>query len=231
MTALLQQPSATPSAAGPPIEDASPDRPRPPARARMAGAAALATATSSMALSPLFDNGTWFWPAMAAVAAVATAGMAARVLRAPSPLVVLAQAATLLAVVAHQVARDESYLGVVPGPDAFARMGEALAAALDEVAVVSAPAPTTPLLVALSVAGVGAIALVVDAMAVTGRWAAAAGLPLLTLYAVPAAVVPDGVPWPLFVIGAVGYLFLLLADGRQRIGRGAGSSGPVAGPA
>ena len=56
-------------------------------------------------------------------------------------------------------------------------------------------------------------------MAVTGRWAAAAGLPLLTLYAVPAAVVPDGVPWPLFVIGAVGYLFLLLADGRQRIGR------------
>ncbi len=219
MTALLQQPSATPSAAGPPIEDASPDRPRPPARARMAGAAALATATSSMALSPLFDNGTWFWPAMAAVVAVATAGMTARVLRAPSPLVVLAQAATLLAVVANQIARDESYLGVVPGPDAFARMGEALAAALDEVAVVSAPAPTTPLLVALSVAGVGAIALVVDAMAVTGRWAAAAGLPLLTLYAVPAAVVTDGVPWPLFVIGAVGYLFLLLADGRQRIGR------------
>ncbi len=98
-------------------------------------------------------------------------------------------------------------------------MGEALAAALEEVAVVSAPAPTTPLLVALSVAGVGAIALVVDALAVTGRWAAAAGLPLLALYAVPAAVVPDGVPWPLFVIGAVGYLFLLLADGRQRIGR------------
>ena len=141
MTALLQQPSATPSAAGPPIEDASSDRPRPPARARMAGAAALATATSSMALSPLFDNGTWFWPAMAAVVAVATAGMTARVLRAPSLLVVLAQAATLLAVVANQVARDESYLGVVPGPDAFARMGEALAAALEEVAVVSAPGP------------------------------------------------------------------------------------------
>ena len=219
MTALIQQPSATPSAAGPPIEDASSDRPRPPARGRMAGAAALATATSSMALSPLFDNGTWFWPAMAAVAAVATAGMAARVLRAPSLLVVLAQAATLLAVVAQQVARDESYLGMIPGPDAFARMGEALAAALKEVAVVSPPAPTSPLLVALSVAGVGAIALVVDALAVTGRWAAAAGLPLLALYAVPAAVVPDGVPWPLFVIGACGYLFLLLADGRQRIGR------------
>ena len=70
----------------------------------------------------------------------------------------------------------------VPGPDAFARMGEALAAALEEVAVVSAPAPTTPLLVALSVAGVGAIALVVDAVggdrALGGRRRAAAPRPV-----------------------------------------------------
>ena len=198
---------------------ARPMRQRPPARARMAGAAALATAASSMALAPVFDNGSWFWPAMAAVVAVATSGMVARILRAPGPLVVVAQGASLLGVVAHQVAADQAILGILPGPAAFTRMADVLAAALDEVAAVSAPAPTTALLVALVVGGVGAMAVVVDALAVTGRWVALAGLPLLGLYVVPAAVVPDGVPWPLFVIGAVGYLLLLLVDGRQRIGR------------
>jgi len=185
----------------------------------MAGAAALATATASMALSPVFEDGAWFWSAMAAVAAVTAAGITARVLRAPWPLVLLAQAATLLAVLAHQAAREVAYLGFLPGPAALGRLGDVLAAAFDEVAVVAAPAPATPLLVALAVGGVGAVALVVDALAVTGRWAAIAGLPLLGVYAVPAAVVPDGVPWPLFVIGAIGYLVLLLTDGRQRLGR------------
>ena len=64
------------------------------------------------------------------------------------------------------------------------------------------------------VGGVALIAWAVDAIAVSGRRAALAGIPLLALYLVPATVLPDGVPWPLFLAAGVGWLLLLLEDGR-----------------
>jgi hypothetical protein len=69
------------------------------------------------------------------------------------------------------------------------------------------------------VAGVGAVAVAVDALAVTWRHATLAGLPLFVLYLVPAAVLPDGVPWPLFALAAIGWILLQLADGRDRLSR------------
>ena len=49
----------------------------------------------------------------------------------------------------------------------------------------------------------------------SARWP---GLPLLLLFAVPAAVLPDGLGWWPFALGAAGWLGLLLA------GCGAGSA-------
>ena len=54
------------------------------------------------------------------------------------------------------------------------------------------PVPVSTGLVLLTTAGVGAVALVVDLIAVVLDRAAVAGLPLLALFAVPAAVLPEG---------------------------------------
>ena len=69
----------------------------------------------------------------------------------------------------------------------------------------------------LVVIGVAAIAWVVDAVAVTWRQATLAGIPLLALYLVPAIVLPEGVPWPLFLLAGAGWLLLLLTDGRREL--------------
>ncbi len=81
------------------------------------------------------------------------------------------------------------------------------------------PVPTHDGLVLIATVGVAAIALVVDLFAVTMRRAAVAGLPLLALFAVGTSVAKHGAGWLAFVIGATGYLWLLLADARDRLAR------------
>ena len=54
-------------------------------------------------------------------------------------------------------------------------------------------------------------------LAVSLRRPAVAGLPLLAVYCVPAAVLPDGLPWVYFVLAALGYLLLVGADAADRV--------------
>ena len=67
------------------------------------------------------------------------------------------------------------------------------------------------------VGGVLLIGLAVDALAVTFRSAAPAGLPLLALYSVAAGLSGGGASWLWFLLAAAGYLLLLLAEGRDRL--------------
>jgi transglutaminase-like putative cysteine protease len=83
----------------------------------------------------------------------------------------------------------------------------------------AAPVTAVTGITMLATAGVVLIAVLVDTFAVTMRRPAVAGLPLLGLYAVPAAVAPDGVSWQSFVLGAAGFLALLLAESRERVSR------------
>src|SRR5690606_36481832 len=71
----------------------------------------------------------------------------------------------------------------------------------------------------LTVGGIGLIAILVDLFAVRLRRAALAGLPLLALFSVPAAVIRDPIAWPVVLVAGLGYIGLLLSDGRERIGR------------
>ncbi|MGZ6804405.1 MAG: DUF3488 domain-containing protein, partial [Nocardioidaceae bacterium] len=79
--------------------------------------------------------------------------------------------------------------------------------------------PTSDGLVLLSAAGVGAVAVAVDLLAVVLERAAVAGLPLLLLFVVPSSVVPGGLGDLPFVLGALGWLGLLLVEGSERVGR------------
>ncbi|HMA45630.1 MAG TPA: DUF3488 domain-containing protein, partial [Frankiaceae bacterium] len=191
----------------------------------------LATLLCATTLTPLFDGlGWWFGPAIGAtVVAVACAGLARR-LRLPlvlHPVLLLAGLAAYATVVC---APGTAWAGMVPTGrtvDALRVLADAGGA---DVRGLAAPVPERPGLVLFVVVGVYAVAALVDLLAVTARRAALAGLPLLGLFAVPAAVLPSGVGAVPFLLGGGGYVALLLAEGRHAVGRWGRPLSPAAGP-
>ena len=133
-------------------------------------------------------------------------------------MTVAVQALVTLMLLTLFFAREQAIAGIVPGPDAFRHFGELLQAGGDDVGRYSIPAPLSPGIRLMLVGGVVVIGLAVDALAVTFRSAAPAGLPLLALYSVAAGLSEGGgASWLWFVLAAAGYLVLLLAEGRDRL--------------
>lgn len=184
---------------------------------RLAVAAAGATVLSALCLGPLFESQKWLLPMLATVAVVSVSGVLSRRAGAPRPVVPLLQLVTLSLWLGVLYSGGSGKWGFLPDREwalALYRLG---AEGFGAISRYAAPVPDVPSLVALTVAGVALVALAVDFLAATLRQAPWAGLPLLVMYAVPTAVVPGGVTWLLFVLVAVGYLWLLVADGRERL--------------
>ena len=186
-------------------------------RPRLTFVAALATLFAALSLSAAFDNGSWFWPVVAAIAAGALGCALGRRIGLPRLVVPLLGLAAVIVVVTWLDARDVAVLGFIPGPGALRVLDDLVRDGLDGIRRYATPAPTDPGLVLLAALGVGFVAVVVDTLAVGYRSAALAGGPLLVLYAVPLTVVHGGVPVLLFVFAAVGWLALMLAEGRERL--------------
>ncbi|WP_169978490.1 DUF3488 and transglutaminase-like domain-containing protein [Microbispora sp. H10836] len=182
-------------------------------------AAGLATAAVTVTLYPLFEGGSWFWSCVGAVLVTTLAGAAASRLGA-RPWV--APAVTPVAVLLYLTAvftPEEAWLRAVPTRDSVVRLAELLGSGFDDIQRFAAPVPDQPGITLLTAAGVALIALLVDVFAVRLRRAALAGLPLLALFTVPAAVMTEPIGWPAFVVAAFGYIGLLVTDGRERLSR------------
>ncbi|WP_128376065.1 transglutaminase TgpA family protein [Streptomyces cavernae] len=206
-------------------------------RARLALCATLATLLAACAMLPLVSPATWYLQAAAMLAVQTGVGAATRRVPLARPLTVASQALVTLMMLTVSFAREQSLIGLVPGPEAFQRFGELLQAGAEDVSRYSTPAPLSPGIRLMLVGGVLVIGLLVDALAVTFRSAAPAGLPLLALYSVAAGLSDGGAGWVWFVLAAAGYLVLLLAEGRDRLsqwgrvfGGGARAPGPGPGP-
>jgi transglutaminase-like putative cysteine protease len=187
-------------------------------RIRMTIMAGLATLAGTAGLHPLFARGTWFWSGLGAVLAVAAGGVLMRRLRAPAIVSTLGGLALLHFYLTAHFAAGEAWLGFVPTPSSLGRLGDLYGDGWDAANRYAAPVPLVPGIALLSATGIGLVAAAVDLLAVRLRRAAPAGLPLLAMYSVPAAVRDESIGWFAFGIGAMGFLALLVADSRERVG-------------
>jgi transglutaminase-like putative cysteine protease len=183
------------------------------------GAAVLAPLLVAASLSTLVEGVMWFLEVVLVVGALALAGFGARRVARHPVVPVLAQLAALLLMLTWLFAGPEALLGLVPGVGSTARLLQVGADGLQVTREVAAPAPAEAGVLLLVTAGIGAVALLVDLLAVGLRRPAVAGLPLLAVYCVPAALARGGLDWYWFVLAGAGYLVLVASDAGDRVSR------------
>ncbi|MEV0452990.1 DUF3488 and transglutaminase-like domain-containing protein [Streptomyces sp. NPDC050600] len=186
-------------------------------RGRLTLAAFGATLLASAALLPLVKPATWIFTAALVLGLQSAIGTITRRVPLARPLTIGAQAVVTLLVLTVFFAREQAVIGLLPGPEVFTTFGTLFQAGVDDVGTYAIPAPDTAGIRLLLVVGVAAVGLLVDALAVTFRSSAPAGLPLLALYSVAAGLSGGGAGWLYFLLAAAGYLLLLLAEGRDRL--------------
>ncbi|UCM87385.1 transglutaminaseTgpA domain-containing protein [Streptomyces marincola] len=188
-------------------------------RARVAGAAWLATLASAAALLPLIDGSDWLVQTSVLLAVQSGIGVLLRWRGMPAAGTVAVQVLASLLMLTMVSVPEHAAAGILPGPAALDALGQLLADGADDISRYVAPAPATDGIRLMVFGGVLFVGLLVDLLAGPLRGAAAAGLPLLALYSVAAGVAQDDGGWPYFLTAAAGYLVLLLAEGRDRLGR------------
>jgi transglutaminase-like putative cysteine protease len=230
-SALLERPAVAPAPGGP-------DAPEPGSGAVSSASfgvgliAAVATLLTATGMSRVFEGfGWWFLPCAGAVLTAAVCGLLGRLARVP--LLMLPVVYGLgLAIYVPAVSAPDTRVGPLPSSASWTALTDLLSIGTGDVRRLAVPVPERPGLVLLVVLGVYAVACAVDVISTRLRSPATAGLPLLALLAVPAAIVPGDVGLVPFVLGAVGYLLLLGVDGRRSLSqRASGAVIPVpAGP-
>ncbi|MEU3652652.1 DUF3488 and transglutaminase-like domain-containing protein [Streptomyces sp. NPDC032161] len=205
-------------------------------RGRLTLCAVAATLMAACSMLPLVEPAVWILPAAILLAMQAGAGALIRRAPVPRTLVVVAQALVALVLLTLVFAREQAVAGVLPGPEAVQRLAHLLVSGAEDVGRYATPAPATDGIRLMLIGGVLLVGLLVDALAVTFRSAAPAGLPLLALFSVAAGLSEGGADWLWFLLAAGGYLLLLLAEGRDRLSQwgrvfsgGAGARGGAGG--
>lgn len=131
----------------------------------------------------------------------------------------LAYLVALLLGITWWYALPEAWLGVLPGPESVRRLVELLGQGGTTMVESASPVADTPGMRLIAVGGLGLVAWIADLIAVLLRRPAVAGLPLLAVYCVPAALAPGGLAWWWFVLAGIGYLLLIASDSGDRVSR------------
>jgi transglutaminase-like putative cysteine protease len=197
-------------------------------RVRLTIVGALASGLAVLSLAPVTEERAWVVPAALAITIVAALGLGLRRLGVPLPLVILGQLVGLVLWLGVLVAGDVAWFGVVPTMAWVRRMSIVFVDGIIAVFQYAAPVTVTRGILLLLVGGAGLVALLVDFFAVGLRRVPFTGLALGAVYAVSASTAPGGLAWYWFVLPAVGYLAILVAEGRTRVVRWGRSAGPSA---
>jgi transglutaminase-like putative cysteine protease len=198
--------TASPSAAKPAPSDA-PAR-RVPWVATLA--AGLAVLLAGGPVTAVVQGGSWFGYALVAVVVVVAVALLLH--RFGAVVTVIGQSAAVLVVVTIFFA-DGALLGFLPGPAAFGHFGALVAGAGQQIDTSTAPVAATPEILFLTTVAFGLLTVGVHVAAVSAGAPAAAGVPLLAVFAVPAALADQLLPWWAMAGAAAGFGLLLVAAG------------------
>jgi transglutaminase-like putative cysteine protease len=178
-------------------------------------AAGIATLFASTSLTSVVSGWAWFGYLLVAVVLIASTGLALRSLRAPTIVVGLGQLLVLLFLITGAFTTS-GILKIIPGPAALEELQGVLGASAEQIRVGLPPVESTPPILCLVTIAIGLVAVLVDTLAVAASAPAATGLVLLCVYAVPAALAEDMLPWWTFLLGAGAFAALLAVDGNHR---------------
>ncbi|MEU4624408.1 DUF3488 and transglutaminase-like domain-containing protein [Actinoplanes sp. NPDC023801] len=186
-------------------------------RRRLGLVAAAATLLAAAPLSAIFESWTWIAQCVLTVALIEGAAMATRTFRFPTWAQVLSMILALALALTWLFPSGKEI--IIPTPDTLAHFAELIRQAGEDTRSYGVPVPDRDGLLFVAVLGVGAVVIVVDLLTAVFRRPALAGLPMLAIYSIPVAVYLDSVPAIPFVVGASGFLWLLVADNVDRVRR------------
>ncbi|GAA1943799.1 DUF3488 and transglutaminase-like domain-containing protein [Amycolatopsis minnesotensis] len=178
-------------------------------------AAGFATVCAATSLTGVVSGAAWLGYVIVAVVLVGCTGLALRSIRTPTPVVGLAQIAVLTFMVIG-VFTDRGIAAIFPGPAAFSQLSDVLTSAFEQIRTGLPPVEASPPILCLVTIAIGLVAILVDTLAVAAAAPAATGLVLLCVYAVPAALSDNMLPWWTFLLGAAAFAALLAVDGNHR---------------
>lgn len=190
---------------------------------RLALVGGSATMLTSLCLTPLFKiSSPWFGRAFFIVVVIVAIGVALRHIeiagrRTPASVVVLVQLGWVAWVSLRMADASTFVRHVVPTRASVAALADQIHQSFAVMNQYAAPIPDDRNIVVLTAVTVSLVGVLVDLVTAGLRQGASAGLPLLAVYAIPAAVLPAGLGVVAFLGPAVGYLLLLATEGSLRI--------------
>jgi len=178
-------------------------------------AAGVATLCAATSVTSVVAGLAWFGYLFVAVLLIGAAGLALRSLQVPTILVGLGQLLVLLFLITGAFT-THGILQIIPGPEAFSEIGTTLSAAAEQIRVGLPPVEGSQPILCLVTILIGLVAVLVDTLTVAAAAPAATGLVLLCVYAVPAALSEEMLPWWTFLLGGAAFAGLLAVDGNHR---------------
>ena len=182
-------------------------------------AGAIATVVTLIGAMPLLTSPAWYWKLLGLALVICAAGSVTRLRLLPAVAAALTYVAGLLIYLNQLFAGPESVARIVPTRASLRHLWTLAGQGIGE-RIYAPPVPGTHGAVLLAAGGIGLMAIAADLMAVRLRSPAIAGLPLLALFSVPITTsAKQGAAGATitFCLGIAGYLWLLAADGRERL--------------
>ncbi|HKE69200.1 MAG TPA: transglutaminaseTgpA domain-containing protein [Nocardioidaceae bacterium] len=177
----------------------------------------VATLCAAAMLAPLTSSKRYLVIGAIGAAAVSITGALLRSRRAHVLVVLLAELVVALEWLVLTFARSEAFLGFIPGPDAISELRSRWSDYADFANQYAAPLPQNPNVTMAMATVVVGLAVVVDVVAASWRRASLLGLVFLAVYMTPVSILGGEISILAFLIGALGYVFLLAADERERL--------------
>lgn len=180
----------------------------------------LACALGALPLKAMFTDWGWLPDAWLAIIVVALPALLIRASgREPGALQIWPGLVLMLLWLTARFVPDHAVLGFFPGPGAWHDVSRLLDDLHDTTRSEVAPVASTPAIRLALALMLALLVALMDLIAIVGRRAALAGLPLLVVFTTAGAVSRRSVPWPLFVAAGAAFLLLLGMDARDDLGR------------